>query len=61
MIIPYTTNAKSECDIRGDRLGNWSLQLDNGLNTNWTGWNIEFEKYITECEDPQILIDMGLR
>jgi hypothetical protein len=30
----------------GDKLSLWRAQLELGINSNWSGWDIEFEKYI---------------
>jgi hypothetical protein len=29
--------------------------------SNWSGWHVDFEKYIKECYGEQALIDMDLR
>lgn len=56
-----TQTIESECGIMGDKLSLWRTQLDLGINTNWSGWNIDFEKYIGKCYGYQALVELDLR
>ena len=49
------------CESILDDLLTWRIELGTGLNSNWTGWQIDFEKYIGECHGYQTLVDMDLR
>jgi hypothetical protein len=39
----------------------WRDELDLGIDTNWSGWHVDFEEYIKECYGEQALIDIDLR
>jgi hypothetical protein len=43
IIFILTQTIVSECGIMGDKLSLWRAQLDFGINTNWSGWDIDFE------------------
>jgi hypothetical protein len=49
------------CEIMGNKLSLWRAQLNLGINTNWSGWDIDFENYIGKCYGYQALIELDLR
>jgi hypothetical protein len=49
------------CEIMGDKLPLWRTQLNLGINTNWSGWDIDFEKYTGKCYGYQALVELDLR
>jgi hypothetical protein len=61
IIFILTQTIESECGIMGDKLSLWRAQLDFGINTNWSGWDIDFEKYIGQCYGYQGLVELDLR
>jgi hypothetical protein len=50
-----------ECEIMLDKLSLWRAQLNLGINTNWSGWDIDFEKYIGNCYGYPALVELDLR
>ena len=52
---------KLKCDRWSNKLSVEENKLNNGLSSNWSGWNIDTEKYIGECIGQKMLEDLGLR
>jgi hypothetical protein len=61
IIFILTQTIESECEIMLDKLSLWRAQLNLGINTNWSGWDIDFEKYIGNCYGYQALVELDLR
>ena len=61
IIFILTQTIDPTCGIMRDKLSLWQTQLDLGINTNWSGWHIDYEKYIGKCYGYQTLVEMDLR
>ena len=61
MIFILTQVFYVTCESILDDLLTWRVELDVGLNNNWSGWHVDFEKYIDKCYGEQMLIDLDLR
>lgn len=61
IIFILTQTIEPECEIMLDKLSLWRAQLNLGINTNWSGWDIDFEKYIGNCYGYQALVELDLR
>ena len=61
IIFILTQTIDPACEIMRDKLSLWRDQLDLGINTNWSGWDIDFEKYIGTCYGYHALVEMDLR
>jgi hypothetical protein len=61
IIFILTQTIDPACEIMGDKLSLWRTQLNLGINTNWSGWDIDFEKYIVKCYGYQALVELDLR
>ena len=61
IIFILTQTIDPACETMGDKLSLWRTQLNLGINTNWSGWDIDFEKYIGKCYGYQALVELDLR
>jgi hypothetical protein len=59
--VDVANELEAYCFRRGIQLDEWSDDLDNGININWTGSDIEFEKFIEECYGYDALVEMERR
>jgi hypothetical protein len=61
IIFILTQTIDPACENMGNNLSLWRTQLNLGTNTNWSGWDIDFEKYIEECYSYQTMVELDLR